>query len=137
MTDVEPSDGMSVRVDRLSVYSVMTVEGSIDFGTHERLGERLTEALELTRTAVIVDMAAVGFCDSAGLRVFARAIRETRMRGMSLVVTGLHGRVANVFEMTGLAQEMFVRTDVESAVSWLETGQSRVGERPTFGPGSG
>lgn len=130
MTDTEPSDGMSVQVDRLSVYAVVTVEGSIDFGTHERLAERLTEALALTEVAVIMDMAAVSFCDSAGLRVFARTIRETRMRGMSLVVTGLHGRVANVFAMTGLQQEMFVQPDVDSAVSWLETGQSRLASKP-------
>jgi anti-sigma B factor antagonist len=127
---MEPADGMSVQVDRLSVYAVVTVEGSIDFGTHERLAERLTEALALTEAAVIMDMAAVSFCDSAGLRVFARAIRETRMRGMSLVVTGLHGRVANVFSMTGLQQEMFVQSDVDSAVSWLETGQSRLAFKP-------
>ncbi|GAA2611720.1 STAS domain-containing protein [Actinomadura fulvescens] len=130
MTHQGPSGGMSVQVDRLSVYAVVTVGGAIDFGSHERLAERLTEALELTRVALIVNMAAVNFCDSAGLRVFARVIRETRMRGISLVVTGLHGRVENVFTMTGLQQEMFVRSDVDSAVDWLETGQSRLAFKP-------
>lgn len=119
-----PRRGLTVQVESLISYAVATVEGSVDFGTHALLEERLTHALTLTRAALIVDMAGVEFCDSSGLSVFARMIRQTRVRGVALVVVGLHGRVANVFAMTRMDHGVYLYPDLESAVRWLETGQT-------------
>jgi anti-sigma B factor antagonist len=125
-----PSRGdLEVQVGTVSAYAVVTVTGPVDFGTHAVLQERLDEAMALTQAAVIVDMAAVGFCDSSGLRVFARAVRQARPRAIALVVTGLQDQVAYVFTTTGIDQALFLEPDVESAVRWLEGGRSRSGRR--------
>lgn len=123
MADAIPG-GLSIRVDTVISYAVATLEGSIDFGTHGVLEERLTEALTLTRASLIVDMTRVEFCDSSGLSVFARMMRQTRARGVTLVVVGLHGRVAQVFSVTRMDHGMYLHPDLETAVRWLETGQS-------------
>jgi anti-anti-sigma factor len=118
-----PPEELSVRLDTALGYAVATVEGPIDLGNHTVLAERLAQALTLSGAALVVDMSAVGFCDSSGLGVFARMIRETRVRGMTLVLTGLRERVADLFTMTRLDQEIYLQPSVDSALHWLETGQ--------------
>lgn len=124
MGSTTPDDGLSVRVSPLLAYALATLEGSIDFGTHALLEARLTESLALTKAALIVDMAEVEFCDSSGLNSFVRIIREARQRGVTLVVVGMRGRVANVFNVTRIAQELYLKPDLETAIRWLETGRT-------------
>ncbi|MEU5879232.1 STAS domain-containing protein [Spirillospora sp. NPDC047279] len=125
MGGAEGNEEISVQIEQREVYAIVTVEGPIDLATHEVLGDRVPEMLELTDVAVIMDLSAVKFCDSTGLRVFVRLIREVRLRGISLVVTGLQPRVERSLSITGLDQEMHRRPDVDSALDWLEKGMSR------------
>lgn len=115
---------LSVQVSRLTVYALVSVIGSVDFGTYSILSEQMDHALELTRVALIVDMSAVDFCDSSGLNVFAQTIRKARSRGVALVVVGLRDRVARVFNVTQIDQAMHALPDLETAVRWLETGST-------------
>jgi anti-anti-sigma factor len=115
---------LSVQVSRLTVYALVSVIGSVDFGTYSILSEQMDQALELTRVALIVDMSAVDFCDSSGLNVFAQTIRKARSRGVALVVVGLRDRVARVFNVTQIDQAMHALPDLETAVRWLETGSA-------------
>jgi anti-anti-sigma factor len=115
---------LSVQVSRLTVYALVSVIGSVDFGTYSILSEQMDQALELTRVALIVDMSAVDFCDSSGLNVFAQTIRKARSRGVALVVVGLRDRVARVFNVTQIDQAMHALPDLETAVRWLETGST-------------
>jgi anti-anti-sigma factor len=115
---------LSVQVSRLTVYALVSVIGSVDFGTYSILSEQMDHALELTRVALIVDMSAVDFCDSSGLNVFAQTIRKARSRGVALVVVGLRDRVARVFNVTQIDQAMHALPDLETAVRWLETGSA-------------
>lgn len=124
MDSPSPGSGLSVQVETLLGYAVATAEGSIDFGTHAALEERLAHALTLTRAALIVDMSGVVFCDSSGLSVFGRMMRQTRARAMTLVVVGLRDRVASVFAMTRMDQGLFIHSTLENAVRWLETGHA-------------
>jgi anti-anti-sigma factor len=115
---------LSVQVSRLTVYALVSVIGSVDFGTYSILSEQMDHALQLTRVALIVDMSAVDFCDSSGLNVFAQTIRKARSRGVALVVVGLRDRVARVFNVTQIDQAMHALPDLETAVRWLETGST-------------
>ncbi|MBW8481224.1 STAS domain-containing protein [Actinomadura parmotrematis] len=119
----EAPDGLAARLEQRSVYAVATLAGSIDMGNHERLRELLVRALEGTRAALIVDMAGVDFCDSSGLGVFAHLARASRAGGTSLVVTGLRGRVARVFDATGMFLFLYAEPNVQAAVDWLDGGR--------------
>ncbi|MCW2884914.1 MAG: anti-sigma factor antagonist [Streptosporangiaceae bacterium] len=111
---------LNIQLTRLTAYAVATLVGEIDFTNRERLEVQLLQALDTTRTALIVDMAEVTFCDSSGLNTFVRVLRRTRVHGKTLVLVGVHHRVTHVFKMTGLEREIPRYADVETAFRWLE-----------------
>jgi anti-anti-sigma factor len=120
-----PSGGtaLTIQVSGPARYVVVTLSGEIDFNGHSRLRDELTQALATTRVALIVDLTEVGFCDSSGVNTFVRIARRARERGVSLVLAGMHGRVANVFVILGLGQVFHTHEDVEAAVRWLESAE--------------
>jgi anti-sigma B factor antagonist len=120
-------NGLTVQVTKLAVYALVTAIGPIDFGTHRLMSERLREALDMTRVAVIVDLSGVDFCDSSGLNALARGASQARARGLTLVAVGLKGRVARLFEVTHLDRALFAHPTLETAVRWLEDGSSSPG----------
>lgn len=124
MTDgrKEPDHRLSVTIRALAGYILAAVDGDIDFATHTRLDDELTTALAATATALIIDLTQVGFCDSSGLNTFSRLTRQARARGISVILVGVHGRVANVLHMTRLDTAFHLRPDLETAIRWLEDG---------------
>lgn len=120
-------DGLTVQVTKLAVYALVTAVGPIDFGTHRKMTDRLMEALEMTRVAVIVDLSGVDFCDSSGLNALARGASQARARGLTLVAVGLQGRLERLFAVTHLDRALFAHSSLESAVRWLEDGTSSPG----------
>ncbi|HEX6469884.1 MAG TPA: STAS domain-containing protein [Streptosporangiaceae bacterium] len=115
---------LTVQLSQLGEYAVVAAAGSIDFSTHELLEEELNRALKLTRTAVIVDVADVTFCDSTGLNAFVRARRLATARGIVVVIAGLRDRVEYVFGITHLDRAFYSQPDTETAIRWLENGSS-------------
>jgi anti-sigma B factor antagonist len=117
---------LTVRVSQREGYAVVTVTGSIDVTTHDRLAEQLERALHLTQLAVIVDLSEVDFCDSTGLNTFTQAHRKVTARGITMVTAGLQDRVEYVFAVTRLKQAFHAQPDLDSAVRWLENGSVAV-----------
>jgi anti-sigma B factor antagonist len=115
---------LTVQVSRLGEYAVVAAAGSIDFSTHELLESELNQALKLTRTAMIVDVGDVTFCDSTGLNTFVRARRLATARGIVVVIVGLRDRVGYVFGITHLDKAFYSQPDTETAIRWLENGSS-------------
>jgi anti-sigma B factor antagonist len=86
-----------VEGDRVSVK----VTGDIDLATADKVGEALTEALA-KGTAVWVDLSAVTFLDSTGIRALVQAHRKASGQGTNLYVHGAQQWVAKVLEVTGV-----------------------------------
>jgi anti-sigma B factor antagonist len=126
---------LKVQESQLFGHAVVKVVGSIDADTHGLLDEPLLRALELTRTAVIVDMSEVDFCDFSGLNAFVQARREASARGIVVVIAGLRNRIRNVSAITRLEEEFFSLPDHETAVRWLETGSQGLRPRSEQLPG--
>ncbi|MBO2452146.1 STAS domain-containing protein [Actinomadura barringtoniae] len=120
-------DGLTVQVTKLAVYALVTAVGSIDFGSHRTMSDRLHDALDMTRVAVIVDLSGVDFCDSSGLNSLARGASQARARGLTLVAVGLQGRVERLFAVTHLDRALFAHPTLEDAVRWLEDGSQNPG----------
>ncbi len=77
----------------------MTVRGEIDLSTAEVLSERLAEATGRNPSRLVVDMAGVGFMDSAGLHCFVRRVLPA---SCPLILRSAQRHVRQVFELTGL-----------------------------------
>src|SRR5690606_10295659 len=94
--DVQRVPGAAGRV-------TVTPSGQIDLATAPALADALRQARSGDASEVVVDLTRVDFMDSAGVRVLIDAARETDRGGGRLYLSGAHGWVARVLEITGVA----------------------------------
>jgi anti-sigma B factor antagonist len=73
-------------VTRSDGLAVVTTPDEIDINNAGLLGEALLAAAAASRPVVIVDMTGTEFCDSTGLSVLARALRQTEEAGGQLTL---------------------------------------------------
>ncbi|HEU5158224.1 MAG TPA: STAS domain-containing protein [Streptosporangiaceae bacterium] len=112
---------LSVHVRKLTAYALVTATGSVERATRPVLIHHLNRALKLTRTAVIMDMSAVDYCDFSGLSGITHAFRTADQPAPALVLVDPADRLRRAVVNTAL-QPVYSHTDLDSAVRWLETG---------------
>jgi anti-anti-sigma factor len=84
-------------------FHVITLEGDVDTKTAPALLEALTQ-IELAATNELrIEMEAVGFLSSAGLRAFVFA-KQKMPHTARLVLVGTSADIADVIAKTGLTQ---------------------------------
>jgi len=98
----EPLD---VRLEQRGETAVIVITGACDGTCHERLRARLLEAETGGARRIVVDMTALQFIDSIGLRVVLGAWNRARCAGHAIsVALAATGQVRRVFELTGVNQ---------------------------------
>ncbi len=105
--DVQRVPGAAGRV-------TVTPSGQIDLATAPELANALRQARNGDVTEIVVDLGQVDFMDSAGVRVLIDAARETDRGGGRLYLSGAHGWVARVLEITGVGDFLEVLPGPES-----------------------
>ena len=81
----------------------LVLAGEVDLATAERIPEATEKALTSAQPAeVLIDLAAVTFLDSTGMRNLLTAQRLAADSGVPLRVVGARGGVERVLTMTGL-----------------------------------
>jgi len=96
------------------------VTGEIDFASAPAMQARITGACEQHRAAsLILDLSAVEFMDSSGLRVILHLQRELTAAGGQLVLCGPTTEVRNTFTLTGLDRHLTVADTPASAETLL------------------
>ena len=78
------------------------LEGELDHDGCAELSTPFVEATSSGPDTIVVDMAAVTFCASQGLRMLLQAHQNLKNDGRTLHVHGLRPHVRKVFETTGL-----------------------------------
>jgi anti-sigma B factor antagonist len=82
--------------------SVLTLAGELDLSTAPLLSDRIDEVLGDGRSRIVVDLAAVTFCDSTGMSAFVRGHYRCTEDGGWLRLVGAYGTVARVLQISGL-----------------------------------
>ncbi|MEV5975143.1 STAS domain-containing protein [Streptomyces sp. NPDC051921] len=77
------------------------VSGEIDLDSARSLREDLFTAFRTSPTGLVVDLAAVTFCDSSGLHILLDLHWLAAKTGKSLVLTVLSRPVARLLDITG------------------------------------
>jgi anti-anti-sigma factor len=96
-------DPMEVRVERDGDTVLVRVSGSCDVRCHQELRELLIELEASGADQIVVDLSALGFIDSVGLKVLIAAWTRARHGGHHFSVRlGDSGQVHRVFTVTGL-----------------------------------
>lgn len=83
----------------------VAVDGELDIATAPALESAVSDAFA-HGGAVELDLAAVPFIDSTGLRCLLNARRRAEQTGRRLTLRNVQGRVSHVLEMTG-AEALF------------------------------
>jgi anti-anti-sigma factor len=82
--------------------------GDIDLANAAALGDALCEALDRTRSEMVVDLSAVPFIDSRGIAMMARVHEHATRRECSVTWRGLQEWPARVVAITGLDAVLFI-----------------------------
>ncbi len=82
--------------------ATLTVQGEIDATTAAVLSGHLGGVVARNPQRLVIDLAGVGFLDSAGLQVFAW-IRRELPADCPVIVRSAQRRVRQVFDITGLS----------------------------------
>jgi anti-sigma B factor antagonist len=91
---------LSSRLD--GAVTVLTVAGEIDVATAPELRERIVELVNGGVYNLVIDMAAVEFCDSTGLGVLVGGLKRVRSHDGSLTLINVRDSVRRLFELTKL-----------------------------------
>lgn len=90
---------------------VLALSGELDMDSAPVLRERIAGLVATGWHQILLDLAELSFCDSAGLSAFIQGDRACAARGGWLRLTGATGHVARVIELSGLDEMLTCRTD--------------------------
>ena len=96
--------------------AVINVAGELDVISEKILRRAVTRQLEDGYLRLIINAAALTFCDSHGLWVLLQASRQTERRGGSFRLAGPTAFVRRLLTVTHIAEAFPVDADVTSAL---------------------
>ena len=82
--------------------TVLTLTGEVDFTNSARLRRAIRQALAATPHTLTVDLAGLGFCDSAGISALIAGRQEADVRRVGYQVTNPGGAVALTLDVSGV-----------------------------------
>jgi anti-sigma B factor antagonist len=77
------------------------VEGRLDAATVPTFEQAVQQLMLEGQVRLVVDLEAVHYISSSGLRALLTARRQSRSRGGDVFLCSLHPRVKEIFEMVG------------------------------------
>jgi anti-anti-sigma factor len=81
----------------------MRIAGEIDLSASDDVEEWIVEAIpDEPAMGLEVDLSAVTFLDSTGIRALVLGQQAASRKGVTMRVTGPHGRVESVLKITGV-----------------------------------
>jgi anti-sigma B factor antagonist len=94
---------------------VVRLPAEIDLTVADELRESLLAVLNQGALALIVDMTATTFCDSAGITALVRAVRRAAALGATLRLAVSAPTVLRVFTLVGIDRLIDIYPDVAAA----------------------
>jgi len=102
-----PQDRLQVTVDE-GDRTTFVLSGDLDPHTSPYLQERIDATLEEGATTAVLDVGAVSFVDSAGLRVIADTHRRLMNAGGGLVLRNPSKGLEKLLSVTGLSDHVTI-----------------------------
>jgi anti-anti-sigma factor len=99
----EQVNGLSLsRIASADNGVILAVAGEIDISNAQEFGDDMRSLIGGAEGQIVLNLENCGFIDSTGIKELIGFARELRMRGQTLVLSGLDGEPRRVFEVTGL-----------------------------------
>lgn len=98
----EGSDHLQIDVESSGDTARIRLDGELDIHTAPGVTDAVAQTLGGGATTVVIDAAALRFCDSSGIQVLVQSRERLVAAGGALRVEGVHGSVEKVLAVTGL-----------------------------------
>lgn len=83
---------------------ILTVDGDIDLASAPEFEASLRTALDASPSSIVVDLTALTFIDSSGLRVLVASSKDAQSRGATLALRNVPRHAQRVLDITGLSE---------------------------------
>ena len=108
---------MELRCEKVRDVQVVHVKGRIDGITADEFGQDIGKIIEDGDCNLLLDLAAVPYINSAGLRMVLAAAKSAKKHGGRCDLSGLSDEVRNIFELAGFTRILRIHSTVDDAVS--------------------
>jgi anti-sigma B factor antagonist len=98
---------------------ILAVIGEIDASSSIELDLAIAKSVGEGSKKILVDCGSLEYISSAGLGVFMSYIEEFRDKKINMVLFGMKEKVANTFQILGLADLIHIRPSKEEAKKLL------------------
>ena len=101
----------------MGLLTVVTFPAEIDMATADAIGEQVAAAIAPGVPAVIADMTATTFCDSAGINMLIRARKQATAHGAELRLLLPCANVLRVLQIQGVDAVLPIYNSLEEALA--------------------
>ena len=103
MSEVMNANELQIAVTQSENATVLSLSGRVSVDSSPMLRSRLLAVLRSDASpAVIVDLENTPSVDCSGIATLVEALKVARNHNIALRVTGVQGRLKNLFEVTGV-----------------------------------
>ena len=108
---------MDISVRSEQGFSVVAVSGRLDAGTAQEFEHNCAQLIDNGGRRFVLDLSALEYVSSAGLRSVLTIAKKLKVAGGSLVLCGLSGFVRDVFAIAGFDNFLSVYDTVADAIA--------------------
>jgi anti-anti-sigma factor len=109
---------MEVTQARAGNALTLRIVGRVDSSVSKLLDEKVQEVVR-SNCAVVVDLGAMDYVSSAGLRSFITLAKHARSAKQTIALCGMREDITEIFELCGLLRLFPVYDNVDAAVATL------------------
>lgn len=106
---------MDVDTKTIDEGVLISVSGSIDSRTAGQLQTQIMDRVSETKNAVL-DLSAVSFVSSAGLRVLLMVYRQIKAKDGKVILVGISEEIRDVMAMTGFINFFIISDTIDEAL---------------------
>ena len=107
---------LEISVEHLKRVDLITAKGRIDSSNAAQFDEVLKESIANGQNNLVLDLEGIEYMSSAGLRAIVAALRECKSNRGDVRIGAHSERVAEVFQLAGLARMFQIFDDTTTAV---------------------
>lgn len=103
----------------MTAICILRPEGRIDSTTGPALDDEIAKSIASGADRLLLDMAAVDYISSAGLRVVLHAAKQIKSLGGQFVLCSLNDQTKDIFDISGFSRFLDIFHSRDEAVSRL------------------
>src|SRR5574342_660242 len=105
-----------INTDNTQNVSILTVKGRVDSTTAPELDNALTNLLDSNRNKIVLNLQAVDYLSSAGLRALVKALKDAQKSGGDLRLASVSAPIESILRTVGMMQMFKMYSNEQEAI---------------------